>query len=801
MRVSNLGEWIVLKFGTRSVVLSLLVLAICGWTRGAGNNDTGQALISIGAGDEPNAFINFLKTVAVVSNTATDPYPRELDSNGYPNNISSGGGALPHTLFGNTPVLPIDYYNYSWVIDWQGTCGSTSTAGLSWNTGAAITVSAGKGFVVGGTGFSLNVGGTNGSVTFTMADSGPQIVTFSFPQGASYSGCTNVRVYRLSDQTALNAGQIYTPEFITALQHVNPSAIRTMGWTLGLLATESDLTNWAYRTPLTSITYSGSTWPTALWAGSTSGTDQYTIGAAPSTPGSYTDGEAFTAFVGNASAASISISGTSNNGGSVELTVSSSTTLANSQNLLIANCLANTAPAVYMISSKPDATHVILTQSYSTGWSACTNGFINTTTIDTNGRGVKFVTADDGFGAPNIGANSLGTFIYDAPLGNYLWFNEGVTQQVPFEAQVSLANTVGVPLWVVIPPHLLLSSYASMVQYFSANLTRASFNEYDNEEWNFIFPQAQWAVQRGYQLGLSLSSNQAAFSFHGLQNRLYMATASSNWSQSASLLHRMNCSQEYATPSQVDTYELKGSSLCGTSCGNSVYQSVVGTDYNSSPNRPGDFTDGQCFAIYVNGSQFASNCCSAGSTGYGGNTYAQITVANGLIAQGTNYAGGGSGITTALNWVDSDYRNGTGGATGQPTLAYVLASIYPGWVSEISSNWSSMGIYAYEGGPGNQCPTASWLASQGDSSSVTDAANCNSMLLGYKNDARAKALENDYIAQFLTAGTNVKAGAQLGLQGGGAWSLLPGYVIPAPFTTWQMYYGFCEINNRPSCVN
>jgi hypothetical protein len=245
-----------------------------------------------------------------------------------------------------------------------------------------------------------------------------------------------------------------------------------------------------------------------------------------------------------------------------------------------------------------------------------------------------------------------------------------------------------------------------------------------------------------------------------------------------------------------------GKALCGSSCGNSAYQSIVGTDYNASPNRPGDYTDGACFAIYFNGSQTAGE---ADPANYGGNTYAQISQAGGLISQAATYAAGGaSNIATALAWLDNDYRAGTGGATGQSTLSYVSTSIYPGMVSMLTANWPGMKLYAYEGGLQPIGPSAAWLASQGDSSSTTDAANIASLIAGYRSSPYALAIAYDYWQQFLNANAIVAGCAWLTLEGpptggGGQWSLAPGFIVPSPFTAYQMYWGICTMNHQAPC--
>lgn len=762
----------------------------------------GVVQLSLGAGDEPMMFSNFLQSSSSwKSSSSTDPYPQELDANGYPNNIA-GGGALPYTVYGAV-TLPSNYYAYTWVVDWQGSCGTNVTAGLELGAGGSVmprfTILSGSSFVVGSSNDNLSLGGTNGYVTFTLANQetgAPGGLAPSFLAGATFSGCTNWRLYRATDAASLNAGNPFTPEMIAALEEANPLAIRTMGMNFDLNANRNNFVDEANAPPATVLSYMQGYWVPNLWAGSTTGTDQYAIGAASSTPPNWTNGEEMQAFIPNASAAQINASAAASDSGIVQLTVNATAALTTNQQVLVGNCQSDTAPLAYVV-TVIDGTHIDLQgTTYGSSWSSCTGGIVTTTTININNRGAKFVVNDTGLGAPAIAADSLGTFVYDGVLNEVLYFSGAQSPRVPLAVLVQLANAVSAPLWFNFAPHIDNASVGDETQYINFHAKFGAFFELGNEWWNYVFPQAQWGTQRGYALGLPLGGNQALLGFVGLRYRQVMGIVTADWTGSASLLHRVNCWQESGTPSQFNNLNLLGTELCGTSCGNSAYQSLIGIDYDSSPNRPGDYTDGSCIALYFNGAQAVG---SATNSSYGGNTLADITD---LINAATEWADGDT--ADAYAFLDSDYRNGSGGSATASTLYYVAHSLFPTWVSTIADNWPSMKLYAYEGALQAVPPTATWLENQGDENYIVDAANINSLITAYRTTHYAFQIANDYCTQFLNAGTNVAGCSWLSLEGsstdsGGQWSLLPGYVIPTPFSPYEMYYGICYLNNNSVC--
>jgi hypothetical protein len=761
-----------------------------GQQRSVSQTGTGRALINVGPNELTGGFINFLEAGALNSTNAVDPFPRELDNNGYPNNIEGGSGLRYSLSLGNVP-LPANDNTYDWVVSWRGTCGTSSSApGLRFL--APTRVTSGRRFVAGATIYNLSLYGTNGSVTFSFRSSTPSLGTY-FLAGAKFSGCAKLALYRQSDAAAYAAGQIFTPEFLAALKALNPLAIRTMPWNFDYGGNANNFVDWQYRTPTSYIAYGSRSWPNRLWAGTTRGTDRYSIGPAPNTPATWTDGEQFQAFIPNAGNAWVFATAAASGGGVVELTVDSTSTLTTNQTVLLQNCGPLAPPTIYQV-TVIDGRHLTLQGStYSSGWSSCATGYISTTTINVNGRGAKFVVPNDvtyNYVSPIIGADTLGTFQYDALLNVVIFSSGGMTSQVPYEVQAALANQVGSPLWFNFAPHVDNATVAETMQFFSANLASPPLLEWGNEMWNGAFPNFAWGYWRGVALGLSGTWQ----NYYGLRFRQIMGIVAANWSRGG--LHRMNCGQEYGPPSSFNTYDLQGTGLCGSSCGNSAYQSLVGTDYNASPNRPGDFTDGVCIAIYVNGSQTAG---SSSSGDYGGNTYAGIST---LISEAAAYATGvPASQIAALQWLDSDYRNGTGGASGQSTLSYVSASIYPAWVSMLTTTWPGMTLYAYEGGMQAIAPGAAWLASQGDTNSTTDAANIANLIVAYDNSRYAFSLAYDYGQQFLNAGSIVKGSAELSLQGPSQWSLLPGLVIPSPpLNAYQMYWGICSFNRGAPCA-
>jgi hypothetical protein len=690
---------------------------------------SGRAQINIGAVDAPGAFMNFMKNYGSISFSTASP--SNFDFNGFPITTLAAnvGGAisLPSGFAGN---------GVSWTLQWKG----TGTIKFVLNTAVNVTahqnctVTGGSNSVI-----TVTTQGNGGSVTFTFSNySGPG-ASFYFPSGfANLSGMTDLALVRTSDLSAYNAGGIFTPEFISLLQDMNPKTIRPMGWVNTGSSNLTNQTQWRYRTNPNSLSWSASVWAPNAWAGTVSGTDTYTVGAAADTPGTWTSGEVIQCVVTN----------------------------------------ANTS---------------------------------TTPTLNCNSRGAKTIVNSQGLAlsAGSIAAGSLATFVYDGFLDRVLYTSGGVTGSVPIEAQVALANAINANLWAVLPQwvdfgaegtNVYVNNWAGYVRdNLASNLT--FYPEYGNEIWNFVFPQTQWAYQRGLALGWPNANNEPFHGWYGLRVRQIMGNITSLWTangRSSSTLKRVMGA--YAIPSaisQANTYRLQGSDLVGATYPN--YLSFVGgvdPGYNTAPNRPIDFCDTIAYAPYFQGANFPDL-----DTNY------TAGMATALQTAATNFSNGGSGITTALAWLDNDIRAGTvsGVLGGQTLLAYSQAGgLYPLWET-VAAGYDSgrstpLTVEAYEGGlqcappSTSECTTLGLTAPPlggGTATAAGASAQLGALLIAYKNSVPGAALVIDYMNQF-NAQAHSKQPSWLTITGANQWSLLPGDIFSSPY---QTYYGFKDYNN------
>ena len=617
--------------------LASLVSPAKAWVHGA--PFIAEIQSSIGISDLPNAFMNYAKNAGF--NVA--PAPPITDYNGYPSGLlaSNYGGAI---------FIPANDNGQTWVLKWTGTGAFNINAGVSnvVNTAGGCATT------------PLGVG-TNCRYTFTFTVN-PGNMSAYFPSGVTYTNMNNLVLCRLSDEAALTAGGIWTPEFISVMQALKPAILRTMGMTN--TAVGSNFTGWNYRTPLGTFSWDVPQWNANLWAGTASGTDQYTVGPATDTPVAYTDGESFQATFTNASAIGLSITGAASNGGPNLIRIAASTsTLSNGQNVLVSGVNgtveANGKWAITVI----DGSHFDLQGS--TFVHAYTNsGTVNTTTINSNSRGVVFVVPAGIYGSPNIATGKSGTLIYDGILGDFIWTPYGLNAQVPIEALTNLANTLNIPLWYNFGHLTTIPAVTSIVQYFADNLNPALYLEWSNEVWNGQYAEDEVSLQRGLALGWGIGSNQATLSYEGLRIRQVMGAATTAWSavRSMSQLHRLSMGQAFGDVYQFDNYQFQGQSLNGTSY--PLYAAAGFPNYDTNPNRPIDFVDGVGYADYYQGAQ--SNFESAAQ-----GTLAQLA---GIINAGTLYAAGGAAnVAAALAFLDNDVRNGAFSGTQATSSASTIA--------------------------------------------------------------------------------------------------------------------------------
>lgn len=202
-----------------------------------GRSQVNLNFLQIG-GDFP--FLNCLKTAqewGLVDNSDY-PDPLTLDSDGYPLSISHGG---VKTIF-FVPSQIERPGNY--VITWSGNgtiyCGMNHTL-----VGGSKTSTSGSGRYV-----------------FSTPDT-------RFVVGISSIGnprITDMKVFHVNDEAALNAGEVFGARFKQRLIEANFGVIRFLNWQCG---NTTNVTTWASRKPVSYVYYSGSEFRSSLYAGFT----------------------------------------------------------------------------------------------------------------------------------------------------------------------------------------------------------------------------------------------------------------------------------------------------------------------------------------------------------------------------------------------------------------------------------------------------------------------------------------------------------------------------------------------------
>jgi hypothetical protein len=185
-------------------------------------------------------FLNCLKTAQSWSycDDSGPAEPSTLDSDGYPTSISHGG---VYTVF-FVPSQAARLGNY--VITWNGN--GTIWCGMS-NTPVSGSMTSRNG---------------SGRYVFSTTET-------RFGVGISAIGnprITNLQVFHMNDEAALNAGQVFGAKFKQRLAEGNFGVIRFLDWQSG---NTTNVTTWATRKPVTYVFYSGSEFRGSLYAGLT----------------------------------------------------------------------------------------------------------------------------------------------------------------------------------------------------------------------------------------------------------------------------------------------------------------------------------------------------------------------------------------------------------------------------------------------------------------------------------------------------------------------------------------------------
>lgn len=258
------------------------------WTHGSGSL-TGKAILD-GFNTSSYPFKNFIKGMGSISASGGYAYPANLDANGYPT-----VGSVT-TQFGGTFPKPSTYTG-NWRVEWDGKCKIQFAPSQSPNTGFTVISDPG-GSVSGSTAFNLNITASGSNFVDVTFNGVGTTVGLNFMTGGDFTGFGNLRMYRISapytgDGAAINSGDPllqFNDDFIASVTALNPQVLRLLDC---ISVSITNVSRAAYISQPGSITFANPRFVPATWAGDTSGTDTYTCAAAPDTPVTWTDGEAF----------------------------------------------------------------------------------------------------------------------------------------------------------------------------------------------------------------------------------------------------------------------------------------------------------------------------------------------------------------------------------------------------------------------------------------------------------------------------------------------------------------------------
>lgn len=230
-------------------------------------------------------FKNFMTALSgLTPGTAGYAYPSILNVDQYPT------GTIGSGLNGVFPVPSNVTSATTCVIAWTGT---VSAGGMGIVYGSpGFTVTVGAGFVSGGTSFNLFVTGTNGYIEFNWNGSIPPSQTFTFVNGATFTGLSGLIICAKSDYASIvaaaNAGQLISSAYVNDLKALHPKFIRPMSW---VQPNGNNFTQHKYRLNWQTALFYGGAWIPNCWAGTSGGTNAYTCSNAIDSPGAYTMGE------------------------------------------------------------------------------------------------------------------------------------------------------------------------------------------------------------------------------------------------------------------------------------------------------------------------------------------------------------------------------------------------------------------------------------------------------------------------------------------------------------------------------
>jgi len=605
---------------------------------------TGKAQINIGSNEsQSQEYINIFKSA--IRNFGGGVTPDVLDATQYP--VKTFTGSLNEVIGGSTQGLST---TGPWVISWAAGRSNFQMEILALaNTCTAVFATVtncpnGGNLIITGDGVHA------GSVTFTFTTLQSSGITTRFNGNSGTqtyaAGSGDMTMMRVSDVTAYNAGEIFTPEYVSAvsglLSLLHPQSIRMTGQVNGSGGGSSEI-KWAYRVTPSAFGWNSNAIYPGEWSGGSgsAGTISntlaaYTAAPAPDTPLSgWVDGEVFVGNVTNV-ITSPSVSGAASNGGNVQLTVSSTANMTNGQAVWIqqvgGTTEANVTTTVSSIDSGTTFTIPIpFVHAYTSG------GFIGIQSITVTGKtgGAKLLGGFSGQFPFTGTLSGITTFHYDSTLDRVLQAPN--TGSIPIEVQAALANKIGANLWGILPAWAdddYITNWATTARNV---LNPGLFfePEWCNECWNPGFPQGNWSTARGTALGFS----QANLSYYGLRYRQIMGIVTPIWS-GRNLRRVLGNQIATSNINNSSTNRWKGNELGGFG---------GGTPYNVKPNRPIDFADTLAYAPYIT----AVNLCAASP-----DVQCTLTAANAPFLQNLANLWNAGSTAAAIAQVDSDTRQG-----------------------------------------------------------------------------------------------------------------------------------------------
>lgn len=580
---------------------------------------------------------------------------------------------------------------------------------------------ASSGSIVGGTGANLTMTGTNPRVTFQFDTSVPESCTFNFLAGGTFSGASNLVICRQSDEAAIDALTSPTDMFNEDWLDVYRSLRNKVFRPMGWAATN-----------FSNVSQYGyrMRWDTGLSCFA----DQWPPGA----------------WVGT-------VSGT--------------------------NTYTCSSPAD--MSGEPVFGSVVQGQ--------ITNANTSTTpTLKTSGMVAGKTIVNIYGSALSVGAitaNALGTFVFDNLLDRWIYLAGGILLSVPLEVQVGLCNKLTTHLWRNIPTLYDDVSVTAEATYVANNLNGSltSYWEYSNETWNFAFPQTSYLGARGAAIGFRSSDNRQYFGAHALRHRQMMELITAAHRTGIKRVMGVQAFGDRGLTGAYNLYRLQGQDLHqddGTT-GGTNYNSLVGTDYNTAPNRPVDYTEVISPAQYTEGAQ-----CRQFDTDYVDDFNAGFNI-NNLTA---------AADTLDVSFLDRDVRQGTrsNGSLGPFTMKGFKdgspgsTPIYSDWNTIAASYSPTKLVEWYEGACGScTYPSTSTCTTIGISTTYGGAGGKIDLLIqawkasGLFNATTFEQL-GDAVSQPLSA-----TPAWLIVEGPTIWSLMTSDVFS---TKLQSFYAVARFN-------